>query len=41
MPGDVIITLGAGDVHMVAEALANDTTLWPDAQEPVYHVQTG
>ncbi len=39
-PGDLIITLGAGDVHKVAEALAGDPTLWPEAQ-PVYHVQTG
>lgn len=40
-PGDVIITLGAGDVTRVAEALANDTELWPEAQEALYHVQTG
>jgi UDP-N-acetylmuramate--alanine ligase len=39
-PGDIIITLGAGDVHKVAEALAGDTTLWPET-EAVYHVQTG
>lgn len=39
-PGDVIITLGAGDVHKVAEALAGDPSLWPEDQ-PVYHVQTG
>jgi len=39
-PGDIIITLGAGDVHRVAEALAGDTSLWPELQ-PAYHVQTG
>ncbi len=39
-PGDLIITLGAGDVHKVAEALAGDPTLWPEEQ-PLYHVQTG
>ena len=39
-PGDLVITLGAGDVHKVAEALAGDPTLWPET-EPVYHVQTG
>ncbi len=39
-PGDIIITLGAGDVHKVAEALANDKTLWPE-YEDVCHVQTG
>jgi UDP-N-acetylmuramate--alanine ligase len=39
-PGDIIITLGAGDVHKVAEALAGDTSLWPEFQ-PAYHVQTG
>jgi UDP-N-acetylmuramate--alanine ligase len=40
-PGDIIITLGAGDVTRVAEALASDTELWPEAQEVLYHVQTG
>ncbi len=40
-PGDIIITLGAGDVTRVAEALANDTELWPEAREALYHVQTG
>jgi len=39
-PGDLVITLGAGDVHRVAEALASDPTLWPEDQT-VYHVQTG
>ena len=40
-PGDIVITLGAGDVHKVAEALAQDTTLLADYQEPAYHVHTG
>jgi len=40
-PGDIVITLGAGDVHKVAEALAGDPNLCPEAQEPLYHVQTG
>jgi len=39
-PGDIIITLGAGDIHKVAEAIACDKTLWPDASS-MYHVQTG
>ncbi|HDS29892.1 MAG TPA: UDP-N-acetylmuramate--L-alanine ligase, partial [Firmicutes bacterium] len=40
-PGDIIITLGAGDVTRVAESLAGDKELWPEAQELMYHVQTG
>ncbi len=40
-PGDVIITLGAGDVTRAAEALASDPNLWPEAQETIFHVQTG
>ncbi|MFH1675515.1 MAG: UDP-N-acetylmuramate--L-alanine ligase [bacterium] len=40
-PGDIIITLGAGDVHRVASALAEDATLFPERQELLYHVQTG
>jgi len=39
-PGDIVITLGAGDIHKVAEALAGDPNLWPEAQS-LYHVQTG
>jgi UDP-N-acetylmuramate--alanine ligase len=39
-PGDIIITLGAGDVHKVAEAIACDPNLVPEAQA-LYHVQTG
>ena len=39
-PGDIIITLGAGDVHKVAEALAGDPNILPDAQT-YFHVQTG
>jgi UDP-N-acetylmuramate--alanine ligase len=41
-PGDIIITLGAGDVHKVAESLAQDPTVCPEAQlVPHYHIQTG
>jgi UDP-N-acetylmuramate--alanine ligase len=40
-PGDLIITLGAGDVHRVAEVLARDPSICPEAQELCYHVQTG
>ncbi len=39
-PGDIIITLGAGDVHKVAEEIACDPNLVPEAQA-LYHVQTG
>lgn len=39
-PGDIIITLGAGDIHKVAEAIARDPSLCPEEQE-LYHVQTG
>ena len=39
-PGDLIITLGAGDIHKVAEALATDPDILPGYQ-PVLHVQTG
>lgn len=40
-PGDIVITLGAGDVHKVAEALAGDPTICPEYQEALYHVQAG
>lgn len=39
-PGDIIITLGAGDVHKVAEEIACDPSLCPEEQS-LYHVQTG
>ncbi|MCX6646091.1 MAG: Mur ligase family protein [bacterium] len=39
-PGDIIITLGAGDVHKVAEEIACDPSLCAEEQS-LYHVQTG
>ena len=39
-PGDIIITLGAGDVHKVAEEIACDPSLCAEEQT-LYHVQTG
>ena len=40
-PGDIVITLGAGDIHEVAVELANDKTIFPEYQESMVHVQTG
>ena len=39
-PGDIVITLGAGDITKVAEELAHDPTLCAETQEALY-VQTG
>jgi UDP-N-acetylmuramate--alanine ligase len=40
-PGDIIITMGAGDVHQVASTIANDPSVLPDYAEMAYHMQTG